>query len=248
MIRSIYTGVSGMKSHQKRMDVVSNNIANVNTTAFKSSSVNFKNILGKTIEGGQIASGVKIASINKNFTQGSETATESSTDLYIQGNGYFGVQDANGVQYYTRDGSFSVDENGNLVNSLGYGVCDSSGTPITGLTTPIDSISIDSTGQIFLNGSTTASATIGLVAVADLQLLSDQGNNLYKYTGATTPTFVAPGSTNVGTVISGNLELSNVDLTDEFANMIVTQRGYQANSKVITTSDEMLQTLLGLKS
>jgi flagellar hook protein FlgE len=237
-----------MKNHQTRMDVIGNNIANVNTTGYKSSRVQFKDVLGQTIAGGQVASGVTIAGINKNFTQGSQTATENSTDLYIHGNGFFGVQDPNNtdITYYTRDGSFSVDEEGNLVNSLGYNVCDSGGSPITGLTPPIDSISIDATGEIFLNGSDT-NLKIGLATVMDLQKLSNQGNNLYKYTGTEDPEFHEPGSDNVGTVISNNLEMSNVDLTDEFSNMIVTQRGYQANSKVITTSDEMLQELIGLK-
>ena len=247
MIRSLYSGVSGMKNHQTRMDVTANNIANVNVTAYKSGRVNFKDVLGQAIDGGQVGSGITIAGIDNNFTQGSLTATGKPTDLYIQGNGLFVVQDANGVPYYTRDGSFHVDEAGNLVNSLGYGVCDSSGSPITGITPPIDSITIERNGEIFINGDTTAIATIGLAQFDDLQKLSKQGENLYIYTGLNEPTIASPGTTGVGTILSGNLEMSNVDLTDEFANMIVTQRGYQANSKVITTSDEMLQEVIGLK-
>ena len=247
MIRSLYSGVSGMKNHQTRMDVTANNIANVNTTAYKSGRVNFKDVLGQTIDGGQVGSGITIAGIDNNFTQGSQTATGKPTDLYIQGNGFFVVQDVNGVQYYTRDGSFHVDEAGNLVNSLGYGVCDSAGSPITGITPPIDSIRIERNGEIFVNGSTTATATIGLAQFEDSQKLARQGENLYIYNGTNPPTIASPGTSGYGAVISNNLEMSNVDLTDEFANMITTQRGYQANARIITTSDEMLQEVMGLK-
>ncbi|ACV61610.1 protein of unknown function DUF1078 domain protein [Desulfofarcimen acetoxidans DSM 771] len=262
MIRSLYSGVSGMKNHQTRMDVIGNNIANVNTTGYKSSRVQFKDVLGQTIAGGQVASGVTIAGINKDFTQGSQTATENSTDLYIHGNGFFIVQDPGdpSILYYTRDGSFHVDDTGQLVNSLGYKVCSSDGsTEIDPFTVPLDSINIDMNGKISYctGGSTTPEdgGQIGLAMFNDLNRLINKGNNLYQYdnkpntdgSDPAEPIFGAPGSIGLGTVISNNLEMSNVDLTNEFSNMIITQRGYQANSKVITTSDEMLQELIGLK-
>ena len=251
MIKSLYSGVAGMRNHQVRMDVIANNIANVNTTAFKAGRVNFKDILSQTVDGNQVGRGMMVAAIDNINTQGSLMNTGVATDLYIQGNGYFVVQDpndANNVQYYTRDGSFHIDENGNLVNSLGYGVCDSNGSPIT-VTVPLDSISIDRTGQVIINGDTANPvAQIGLVQFDDLQKLTKSGENLYEYSGENSPTIAAPGSTTgLGQVISNNLELSNVDLTNEFTNMITTQRGYQANAKIITTSDEMLQEVLGLK-
>ena len=247
MIKSLYSGVSGMRNHQTRMDVIANNIANVNTTAFKSGRVTFKDILSQEVDGNQVGRGMSVASITDINTPGSLVSTGVATDLFIQGNGYFVVQDENDVQYFTRDGSFHVDEEGNLINSLGYGVCDSSGSLIT-VTVPYDSISINRNGEIILDGDAdNPVAQIGLAQVDDLQKLIKQGENLFSYTGTNAPTIGEPGSANLGLVISSNLELSNVDLTNEFTNMITTQRGYQANAKIITTSDEMLQDVLGLK-
>ena len=251
MIKSLYSGVGGMRNHQVRMDVIANNISNVNTTAFKSGRVTFKDILSQSIDGNQVGRGMMVASIDSINTQGSLMNTGVATDLYIQGNGFFVVQDPNNTDtetsYYTRDGSFHYDEEGNLVNSMGYGVCDSDGNPIT-LTPPIDSISIDRTGQVIVNGDTDDPfAQIGLVQVNDLQKLTKEGENLYTYSGTDDPTLGVPGEEGMGEIISNNLELSNVDLTNEFTNMITTQRGYQSNAKIITTSDEMLQEILGLK-
>ena len=260
MIKSLYSGVSGMKNHQVRMDVVANNIANVNTTAFKAGRVTFKDILSQTVDGNQIGRGMMVSSIDNVNTQGSLTNTGIATDLFIQGNGYFIVQDPNDADnlYYTRDGSFHIDDAGNLVNSSGYQVCDDSGEAITGITVPIDSITIDTKGliSIYPAGSTEAEEyQIGLATFNDLSRLLKKGDNLFQYdmspnTDGSDPSdaiYGIPGEIGLGQVISNNLELSNVDLTTEFTNMITTQRGYQANSKIITTSDEMLQEILTLK-
>ncbi|WP_066637265.1 flagellar hook-basal body complex protein [Desulfolucanica intricata] len=263
MIKSLYSGVSGMKNHQIRMDVIGNNIANVNTTAFKAGRVNFKDTLSQLIsynsgagqgsnKANQVGSGMTLAGIDNIFTQGGLVATGRETDLAIQGNGYFAVQsqneDGDEVIYYTRDGSFYINEEdgeGYLVNSLGYNVLNVDGEPIR-LELPINSININRDGKIFVNSEDTGEV-IGLKQFDNQGELIKQGSNLYIYPGEDESGLGTPGSDGLGTIEACNLEMSNVDLTNEFSNMIITQRGYQANSRVITVSDEMLQELLNLK-
>ncbi|MDO7788373.1 flagellar basal-body rod protein FlgF [Desulforamulus aquiferis] len=251
MLRSLYSGISGLRNHQTRMDVVGNNIANVNTTGYKSGRVNFQDSLSQyysnnaAIGQNQVGTGMKVASINNNFIQGPLQNTGRTLDLSIQGDGFFTLQDANGNLSYTREGIFFVNASGELVNSDGYLVVDDGGSPIT-LTPPINQLSINELGEIFENGSTTATAQIGITTFANREGLAKAGNNRYLETMASgTPTLGAPNSDNV--VISGYLEMSNVDLSQEMVDMMVTQRGFQANSRVITVSDSLLEELVNLK-
>lgn len=246
MIRSLYSGVSGMRAHQTRMDVIGNNIANVNTTGFKASRVNFQEMLSVSLNPFQIGLGESVSSIDSFFTQGAMQVTGRALDMAIDGNGFFMVQEAqSGQNYYTRDGAFYLNGNGDLVNSAGLYVLDSSGNPIN-LGTGINSLSIDKHGNIYINGSNSPTAVMGISEVDNPEGLTRAGNNLYVVPdNATNPGVPMDG--NRGALLAGSLEMSNVDLTNEFADMIVTQRGYQANARVITTSDQMLQELIDLK-
>lgn len=264
MMRSLYSGVSGLQSHQTKMDVVSNNIANVNTVGFKKSQTVFQDMLSQTIaaataadtSGGrnaqQIGTGVKVGAINVITTQGAIYSTGSSTDIMIQGEGYFMVTDGNDNQFYTRAGSFTLDNEGNLVNGAGMILCDDSGDPIQ-----ID----DYSGNINIAANGTITYTdadgepqeygsqIGLTTFPNPAGLTKVGGSLYTVSAASgDPNDTAiPGEEGTGTLCSSALEMSNVDLSSEFVDMIVAQRGFQANSKSIQTSDEMLQELMTLK-
>lgn len=275
MIRSLYSGVSGMKNHQVRMDTIGNNIANVNTTGFKSARCNFQDLISQSLRspsagddtigvGGvnpsQIGLGVTTAGVANNMGQGPLQSTGRTLDCAIQGNGYFIIKknsgDADENAFYSREGVFYIDNSGYLVNSNGYFVCDDGGAAIQVSSDPatISDISISTTGNITVTDSsgTNSDNNICLATFPNDTGLSKAGQNLYQASAAsgvvefnsagTTDTAVAHTSIN-----SGYLEMSNVDLTDEFTSMITTQRGYQANARTITTSDQMLQELLELK-
>lgn len=405
-MRSLFSGVSGLKNHQTRMDVIGNNIANVNTVAFKASRVTFEDILSQTIEGArspqtggaggvnpkQVGLGVRIGSIDTLFTQGGLQTTDNPTDFAIQGDGFFIVSDGSQV-YYTRDGSFKLSADGSLVNSGGLrvqgwladanGVIDTTkalediyiplgtqmkaratsnitfegnldaaaevdatwttssqvydslgnvhtltitftkagnntwdweatldgGTTIGGSGTvtfdasglvasggsgsatfdlstigadplnltidfskltqfggnpsayisfqdgyaagSLDMVTTDSNGVItgiFTNGQSKPLAQIALATFPNPQGLLKQGGNLYQISNNSGLPSIGPANSGGrGSIAVGALEMSNVDLAQEFTNMIVTQRGFQANSRVITTSDEMLQDLINIK-
>ncbi|MDI6710324.1 MAG: flagellar hook-basal body complex protein [Thermoanaerobacterales bacterium] len=274
MIRSLYTGISGLRGHQTRMDVVANNIANVNTTGFKAGRANFQDTLsqavGRTgVNPAMVGLGVNLAGIDFLLTQGGLQTTYRTLDLAIEGNGFFILNSSidgvatgvpNGSYSFTRDGTFYVDADGYLVNAQGLYVIDANGGSPHAIrlsTTPqnISSVEIDELGNVTINGGTAPAVgtQIGLGAFANPESLTRVGNNLYQITpNLTMPNTLAtfdgaPGSPGRGKIRSGYLEMSNVDLAQEFTNMITTQRGYQANARSITTSDELLQELVNLK-
>ncbi|HXL01982.1 MAG TPA: flagellar hook protein FlgE [Candidatus Atribacteria bacterium] len=404
MMRSLFSGVSGLKNHQTRMDVIGNNIANVNTVAFKSGRVNFEDILSQTVEGArspqtggmggvnpkQVGLGMGISSIDTLFTPGSLQSTDNPTDFAVQGEGFFIVSDGSQV-YYTRDGAFKTSADGALVNSNGFrlqgwmadadgnidstqalqnitipvgaqmkpkatteiafegnldanaadssqwitsvqvydslgnphnltitftktatanewgwaadldgisgdsgaiefnpdGTVFSGGTGMASFTSipgadsiglsidfsqltqfggnptayisfqdgyeagSLDMVSTDSGGVltgIFTNGQSKALAQIALATFSNPGGLLKEGGNLYQISNNSgLPNIGTASSGGRGSIAVGALEMSNVDLAQEFTNMIVTQRGFQANSRVITTSDEMLQDLINIK-
>lgn len=265
MMRALYSGVSGLQAHQTKMDVLSNNIANVNTVGYKKSEITFQDLLSQTIASGQagtasttggtnakqIGTGVQVGAVNTVTTQGAASTTGNNTDLMIQGQGYFILQDNGGNTLYSRAGAFSVDSAGNLVNSAnGMMVCDSNGIPIN-IGVDSSNISFSSDGTISYTDSSGSTATygsnIGLATFVNPSGLTKAGENMYTESVASgTANDTTPG-TNAGTLTAGSLEMSNVDLATEFVDMIVAERGYQANSKTITTADEMLQTLINIK-
>ncbi|WP_040948676.1 flagellar basal body rod protein FlgG [Gorillibacterium massiliense] len=271
MLRSLYSGISGMRGFQTKLDVIGNNIANVNTVGYKAGRVMFKDLLSQSIggvtapsdtQGGvnpkQVGLGVAIGSVDTVHTPGGAMTTNVPTDLRIDGDGFFAVkQDPNADGFYlTRDGSFKVDSAGNLVNGDGMFVLSSDGEPIN-IPDEVTSFYIGQDGSVVpvaADGTTQdAIAKIGVVKVKNPSGLERIGGNLYRSTNNASPDGVLNiGEANsvdsgTGAIISGQLEMSNVDLTSEFTEMIVAQRGFQANSRIITTSDEILQEIVNLK-
>lgn len=275
MMRSLYSGVSGLRTHQTRMDVIGDNIANVNTVGFKRSSVTFKDVFYQTLRGGsagdsggtgtgiggtnpqQIGLGVTLGSIDVVHTQGAAASTGNGTDLMIQGDGFFRVSPDGGTTiYFTRAGAFHFDSNGDLVNADGMYVLDINGNKIN---VPPDarSYSIDKTGTVNYiqsDGQSGTPVVISIAKFANPTGLEKIGQNLYRETtssGAapTSDTDLTPGQGLLAntTIIPSALEMSNVDLAQEFTDMIITERGFQANARTITTSDQMLQELVNLK-
>lgn len=257
MLRSLFTGISGLDAHQQMLDVTANNIANVNTVGFKSSSTEFEDTLSQTMSGGsatqnpeQVGLGVQLVATNLDFAQGSDQATGVPSNLEISGNGFFQVS-KNNQTFYTRAGAFTVDNNGYLVTPDGAQLVDSAGNPVK-IDPSWASYSIGANGVVagVLGDGTPATPTvqIQLATFANPNGLLKAGDTEFSVTAASGPaTMGTPGSGTIGTLKSGYVEMSNVDLSKELTNLIIAQRGFQANSKVITTSDQILQTLVDLK-
>lgn len=269
MLRSMYAGVSGLRNFQTKLDVIGNNIANVNTVGFKASRVMFSDILSQTIGGAttpeegvrggrnprQVGLGSTIASIDTIHTPGSPMTTGIGKDLSIDGNGFFVVMDQNGSTFLTRAGNFMLDAANQLVTPQGYFVLSIDGDPVV-LDENAESYSVSANGQIIqvVNGEEVADGPqIGIAIVRNPEGLKKVGGSMYQLTPNADPAEDAtellgiPGEEGRGETISGQLEMSNVDLSAEFTEMIVAQRGFQANSRIITTSDEILQELVNLK-
>jgi flagellar hook protein FlgE len=266
MLASIDSGTSALEQFQQDLNVIGNNIANVDTVGYKSSTMNFADtfsqMLGNNSGGSvQVGTGVQTSDIETEFTQGSISNTGVASNLAINGNGFFLVQDpASGAQYVTRDGDFTVNSSGNLVTSGGMEVLGFSGTSTTpGVlninsgtdTSGVESYSFSNTGTLTVSYTDGTSASVGQVALqncTDPQQLVNVGNNLYSMPAAAggLAAAVAPGASGTGTLATSSLEESNVDLSGQLTNLIVAQRAYEANAKVITTSDQVLQDLTNL--
>ncbi|MBM9602994.1 flagellar basal-body rod protein FlgG [Desulfopila inferna] len=255
MIRSLYTGTTGMNSQQLNIDVIANNLANVSTTGFKKSVNNFQDLLYETIKvpgsptsadtesptGIMVGLGVRPSAVAKVFSQGELIQTENELDVAIEGDGFFQIELPNGNTAYTRDGSLKRDSDGRITNSNGYPV-------LPALTIPEGSrqITISDTGivSVVLAGDREATevGTLELAVFTNNAGLSAAGNNLYLETGASgAPAVSNPGDDGFGLLIHTFLEGSNVNIVQELANMITAQRAYEINSKTIQTSDEMMQ-------
>ncbi|WP_433943326.1 flagellar basal body rod protein FlgG [Paenibacillus sp. SN-8-1] len=270
MLRSMYSGVSGMRGFQTKLDVIGNNIANVNTVGFKSGRVMFKDIMSQTVSGvttpvegtnggvnsKQIGLGTSIGSVDTLHTGGSAMTTNNPLDLRIDGDGFFAVKLSPDQEspFLTRAGDFHMDAARNLVTSDGMLVLSSEGAPIT-LDAETTAFTISQDGTIIQklgDGTTNSDVKIGVVKVTNPEGLEKVGGSLYRSTpNANLDDLVYTTANNVtdgtGAMVSGQLEMSNVDLTGEFTEMIVAQRGFQANSRIITTSDEVLQEVVNLK-
>jgi flagellar basal-body rod protein FlgG len=249
-----------MDAQQVNLDTISNNIANVNTTGFKRSKVEFQDLLyqdrkqagGQTPAGNTVPTGVslgngtRVVSTNKVFTQGQLTQTGEDMDVAINGEGFLQVTADDGSTVYTRDGSLKRSSTGMIVTS--------DGKEVTGLgTIPTNSvgISIAPTGQITYtlnDGSTQAGSQIQLARFQNAGGLKALGGNLFQKTEASGEAEVGtPGNNGFGTIEQGYLEMSNVNVVQEMVNMIVAQRAYEINSKAIQTSDSMLSEVNSLK-
>jgi flagellar hook protein FlgE len=273
MLRSMYSGVSGMKGFQIKLDVIGNNIANVNTVGYKKSRVIFQDMLSQNIGGvtapeeeerggvnpRQVGLGTRVSAIDVVHTPGSPMSTGRLLDLAIEGDAFFLVVPPGGADmefpYLTRAGNFDVDAAGNLVTSNGYLVLGDGGAPIV-IPPEIVSIEVASNGDILgLNeeGEVELLDTLAVGFVQNPAGLRKIGGTMFEITanavpdGDFEPTTLDEAEGRGAQIISGMLEMSNVDLTEEFTEMIIAQRGFQANSRIITTSDEILQELVNLK-
>lgn len=256
-MEALWVAKTGLDAQQKRMTVVSNNLANVNTTAFKRGRAVFEDLLyqnrgqagGATSQetespsGLNIGTGVRVVATEKNFMQGASLETGNPLDVMIQGRGFFQVLLPDGNLAYTRDGSFKVDSEGRMVTANGYEL-----NPSITLPDGVQSITIagDGTIQASLAGQPDP-VTLGSLQLADFinpAGLQPRGQNLYEETAASgNPTLGTPGLDGLGSLVQGSLESSNVNVVEELVSMIETQRAYEMNSKAIATSDQMLQYL-----
>jgi flagellar basal-body rod protein FlgG len=261
MLRSLFTAATGMDAQQLRMDVISNNLANVSTTGFKKARAEFEDLLSETIRsasapdangGGspnpfQVGMGVRTGTTTRNFSQGEMLATSRPFDLAIEGQGFFQVQRPSGELAYTRAGNFGMDATGRLVTQHGEIVEPQ-------ITFPPDTMSVtvkpDGTIWATVAGRTDQQqvGVLELHTFANPGGLEALGSNLFAETTASgTPTTAKPGEQGTGTLIQGYLEGANVKAVEEMIDMIATQRAYELNSKVIQTADQMLQRLTTIR-
>jgi flagellar basal-body rod protein FlgG len=260
-MRSLDIAGTGMQAQQTNVEVISNNIANMSTTGFKRQRAEFQDLIYQNLRrvgsnssdngtivpsGAQIGLGVKTASIYRITEQGNLQQTGNNLDMSIQGNGYFQVTLPSGQTAYTRDGTFALSPAGVIVTADGY-------TVQPGITVPTNatSISVNGAGQVQAAiAGQTAPQTLGqisLAAFANPAGLDAQGDNFFLESAASgAPNTGAPNSPGYGSVMQGFVETSNVNVVTEITNLISAQRAYEMNSKVITTSDDMLQTLTNL--
>jgi flagellar basal-body rod protein FlgG len=252
--RALWVAKTGLDAQQTRMAVISNNLANVNTTGFKKSRPLFEDLVYQNLRqvgsqttqntelptGLQLGTGVRTVATEKLHTQGNILQTENSLDVAINGRGFIQILMPNGDINYTRDGSFKLDSTGQMVTSGGL-------TLEPNITIPQDAISIsigrDGNVNVVQPGSA-AATNVGQIQLADFinpAGLDPVGENLYRESVASGPPIVGtPGEDEIGYVMQGALETSNVNVVEELVNMIETQRAYEMNSKAISTTDEML--------
>jgi flagellar basal-body rod protein FlgG len=257
MMRSLWIAKTGLDAHQTSMDVITSNLANVSTTGFKRARPVFEDLLYQTLRqpgasssqttaiptGLTLGTGVRVVATEHIFTQGTVQKTDNPLDLAIQGNGFFPIQMPDGTTAYTRDGSFTKDANGALVTANGY-------TVLPGITIPSNAISVtvapDGVVTYLQPGSNApqGAGRIQLVGFVNNAGLQSTGQNLFVETASSgTPSTQNPGEGGTGLINQGYVETSNVNVAEELVNMIVAQRGYEMNSKAVTTCDQMLAKL-----
>jgi flagellar basal-body rod protein FlgG len=255
MTQSLWVAKTGLDAQQTRMTVISNNLANVNTTGFKKSRAAFEDLMYQTVKqaggattqqtqapsGLNLGTGVRVVATEKMFTQGNMLQTGNGLDVAVNGRGFLQVTMPDGSTAYTRDGSLQVSSQGELVTSSGYAIQ-------PGITLPENAqnvtIGADGTVSVTVPGQS-APQQVGQILIADFinpAGLQPKGENLYTETAASgSPQSGAPGLNGLGTIQQGSLESSNVNVVEELVNMIETQRAYEMNSKAISTTDQMLQ-------
>ncbi|MEW8966300.1 flagellar basal body rod protein FlgG [Exiguobacterium alkaliphilum] len=293
MLRAMYSGISGLKNFQSKLDVVGNNIANVNTFGYKKGRVTFKDLVSQqvgsassgngTTTGGinpkEVGLGGTMATVDNVYNQGAMQNTGRALDVGISGEGFF-VTIVNGQAQYTRAGNFYTDNQGNLVTGDGTYLLGTGGKPAANLAAPnllgnipnitqadvaagsttygkiqiptdARSLSIGKDGQVSYVDAAGNLQTAGYIVTANFAnnagLSKIGANNFLQSQNSGAPQIGAAGGNGRGELVSGALEMSNVDLSEEFTEMIVAQRGFQANTRIITTSDEILQELVNLK-
>ncbi len=261
-MRSLDIAGTGMQAQQTNVEVISNNIANMTTTGFKRSRAEFQDLIYQNLRrvgsnssdsgtivpsGAQLGLGVKTAAIYRINEQGNLQQTSNTLDMAIQGNGYFQVTLPSGETGYTRDGTFGLAPDGTIVTADGYVV-----QPGVQIPTNATAVTINTSGQVQATiAGQTAPQTVGQLQLAVFPNeagLDSQGDNLFLQTAASgNPVTGNPASPGFGTVMQGFVETSNVNVVTEITNLITAQRAYEMNSRVITTSDDMLSTLSQLR-
>ncbi|PLX16355.1 MAG: flagellar basal-body rod protein FlgG [Candidatus Muiribacterium halophilum] len=260
MMRSLYTAATGMEAQDLNISVISNNLANVNTTGFKKSRAEFQDLLYQTIReagtpvvqgqdvpnGIQTGHGVRASATQKIFTQGDFRQTDNPLDLVIEGDGFFQIQMPDGQLGYSRDGAFKIDAEGNVVNSDGFYLEPQITIPegAEGV-----AIGIDGTVVATVGGEAQQLGQITIARFINPAGLKNIGRNLMVQTTASGAPIGpgVPGLEGRGTIQQGYIEMSNVSVADEMVQMIVAQRAYEVNSKAISTSDQMLGIASSLK-
>lgn len=261
-MRSLDIGATGMLAQQTNVDVISNNIANMTTAGYKRQRASFQDLIyqnidrpgstssdaGTTVPSGlQLGLGVRTGGVYREHSQGAIRITENPLDLAVTGEGFFQIQLPDGDTAYTRDGSFQLNENGELVTVQGYLVD-------PGISIPPDALSIDInlSGEVIVSlPGQTASSNVGqlqLANFANVGGLEAIGDNLFLETDSSgSPTTGTPGQEEFGEVRQAAIEQSNVNVVEEITELITAQRAYEMNSSIISTSDEMLQTVSQLR-
>jgi flagellar basal-body rod protein FlgG len=253
---ALWSAKTGLDAQNTQMGIIANNLANANTTGFKSDRAAFQDLMYQNVRqvgaqstqntqystGLTLGTGVRIVSTQKNYAQGSVTQTSGPLDLSVSGRGFFQITMPDGTLAYTRDGTLTLDNQGNVVTASGY--------PLSpALTVPVgtQSITVGTDGVVTALSAANKTTQIGQVQLADFvneEGLSPTGNNLLIESAASgAPQTGTPGTNGLGTVQQGSLETSNVNTVTELVNMIECQRAYEMNSKAITTADQMLQYL-----
>jgi flagellar basal-body rod protein FlgG len=262
MIRAMGTAASGMKAQQLNIDTIANNLANVNTTGYKRSHTEFQDLLyEKVMPGGlvnaegratpvrvEVGHGVKLVATNKNFDQGTIVATGNPLDVMVEGDGFFQLRMPDGTIKYTRDGSFKLDADRNVVTAAGYRLEPALVIPEDALEV---AVSRDGIVSAMVQGDDANVQEIGQLELArfpNAAGLAALGGNIFGQSPASgQPILGQPGLEGMGATSAGYLEMSNVETVDELVNMITAQRAYELNSKTIVMADEMLQTINHLK-
>ena len=264
MVRSLWTGASGMIGQQANIDTISNNLANVNTAGYKKMRADFEDLIYQTVKtagtpatedtvvpvGVQMGHGVKLADTQRVFAQGALQNTEVATDMAIQGDGFFRIQMYDGSWAYTRNGNFKVDETGRLVTSNGYWVLPDIIMPENFLP---EKITVSQDGRVSvvvpqIDDEPIQVGQIELYRFPNPVGLTAIGENLFKITNASgDPIAGIPGYDGMGKIAHKFLEMSNVSVVREMVDLIVAQRAYEFNSRTIQTSDNMLGTATSLK-
>ena len=253
MIRALWTSASGMEAQQMNLDVIANNLANVNTSGFKKSSIQFQEMMYDTDKspgssstdstttptGSQVGYGSKPVATERNFSQGNLQQTGNTYDVAIQGQGFYKITLPDGTNAYTRDGSFLVNSDGQLVNNQGYLVTGVGQIPSTATNVSIGS---DGTISATVNNAAVKISPITISNFPNPEGLNSLGSNLYQETAASGNAVdgLVPGTNGMGTIAQGYVETSNVQVVEEMVNMIQAQRAYEINSKAIQTADQMM--------
>ncbi|MBL6991159.1 MAG: flagellar basal-body rod protein FlgG [Bacteriovoracaceae bacterium] len=260
-MRALNTSAAGMAVQEAKVNTISNNIANINTTGYKKNRAESEDLMYETINeaggrssgtsiynvGTQIGAGSKISAIRKDFSGGNPIITDNAYDLMVKGEGFFGIVLPNNELKFTRDGSFNVDNTGTIVTKAGYKL-------FPGLVMPANTVSVNisENGLVdsYIRGQVgpTNVGTIPVFTFTNPVGLKSSGGNLYQFTQSSgSPMQNVAGENNAGTILQGAIESSNVNIMNEMTDLIKSQRAYEMNAKVMTVADQMLQTINNIR-